>query len=123
MKKTITFICISIFLNFSIQAQKNKESRKKIRALKIAYLTEQLNLTASEAEKFWPIYNIYNKEQNTIRNKFRTSLRSNGKKDEISTINEDQAKNLVQLKLETDRKIYELQKNFIEKIVNVVSYK
>lgn len=123
MKKIITFICISLFLSFSIQAQKSKESRKKIRALKIAYITEQLNLTASEAERFWPLYNVYNKEQNTIRGNFRTSLRNTARRDEINTVNEEQAKKLVQLKLQTDKKLYESQKKFIDKMIGIISYK
>lgn len=123
MKKIITFICVSFFLGFSIQAQKTKESRKRINALKIAYITEQLNLTTSEAEKFWPIYNIYNKEQHAIRSNFRTSLRNTAKKEEIETINEEQAKKLVLLKLQTDRKLYEAQKKFIDKMIGIISYK
>lgn len=123
MKKIITFICISIFISFSTQAQMNKESREKIKALKVAYLTEQLNLSVSEAEKFWPIYNAYNKEQNTIRGNFRSSLRNTAKKEEINTINEEDAKRLVHLKLKTDKNLYESQKKFIENIVDILSYK
>ena len=63
MKKIITFICISFFCILSFKAQGKKGSREKIKALKVAYLTEQLNLTSSEAEKFWPIYNRFEKER------------------------------------------------------------
>lgn len=36
-----------------------KESRDKIKAHKVAFITDQLNLTPEEAQKFWPIYNEY----------------------------------------------------------------
>lgn len=40
------------------------ERRKKIKAYKIAFLTEKLDLTATEAEKFWPVYNQYHEDPN-----------------------------------------------------------
>ena len=56
--KILTLIFV-LFFSFSLSAQVNKESREKIKTLKIAYITEQLNLTAKEAQDFWPIYNTY----------------------------------------------------------------
>lgn len=42
---------------------KNEEdelSEDKIQSLKVAYFTKELNLSTTEAEKFWPIYNKHN---------------------------------------------------------------
>ena len=125
MKKIITFFSISIFfLSISINAQMSKEGRDKIRALKVAYLTEQMSLTTSEAEKFWPIYNTYNKTQYTIRNNYKISLKKIQKEyANFSNINEDKAKELVSLKLLTDKKLYNSQEKFIERIEGIISYK
>lgn len=50
----------------AIKAQALDESRaERIQALKIAFITQKLQLTSDEAEKFWPIYNQYDNE---IRN-------------------------------------------------------
>jgi len=35
---------------------------EKLKALEIAYITKQLNLTPEEAEKFWPVFNKYREE-------------------------------------------------------------
>ena len=40
-----------------------EERMKELDAQRIAYLTEKLSLTQDEAEKFWPIYNDYNKKR------------------------------------------------------------
>ncbi|NQU85248.1 MAG: hypothetical protein HQ541_05760 [Mariniphaga sp.] len=40
----------------------SEEESEKFRAKKISFLTEQLELTPKEAEKFWPIYNQAEKE-------------------------------------------------------------
>ena len=52
MKKFYLIIFLMFFLVISIKAQDRNESHEKIKSLKIAYLTEQLALTSSEAENF-----------------------------------------------------------------------
>ncbi len=42
--------------------ERNEDNLEKIKALKIAFITQKLNLSAEEAEKFWPIYNQYERE-------------------------------------------------------------
>lgn len=43
------------------------EGRPNIEALKVAYLSKQLNLTAEEAQQFWPHYNAYGEELKKTR--------------------------------------------------------
>lgn len=124
MKKIFLFLCIFTFTAFSINAQLKKGSRDKIKALKVAYLTEQLELTTSEAEKFWPIYNIYDKEQNKLRSKNRAEIKRAIKKNgDIESITEKEAERLIDLKLENDKKIYESKKVFIAKVKNILPAK
>jgi hypothetical protein len=59
MKKYLFSLFIVFTFCVSSNAQKRKERKEKIKLLKISYLTEQLDLTSSEAEKFWPVYNTY----------------------------------------------------------------
>ena len=40
---------------------------EKVEALKIAFLTQKLQLTSAEAEKFWPVYNQYEDEIQSVR--------------------------------------------------------
>lgn len=124
MKKIITIICICFFSILTISAQGRKNSREKIKALKISYLTEQLNLTSDEAQKFWPIYNAYDLEQHSLRNEIRTKIKKAIKDSgTLDAINEKDAERLITLKLATDKKIYESQKMFVNKIKKVISYK
>ncbi|MCB0457940.1 MAG: sensor of ECF-type sigma factor [Flavobacteriaceae bacterium] len=39
----------------------------KIKAYKTAYITEALELTSTEAEKFWPIYNAHEEKLHELR--------------------------------------------------------
>lgn len=45
--------------------------REKIEALKRAYLTDYLELSVSEAEMFWPIYNAAEKKKDELRQVMR----------------------------------------------------
>lgn len=124
MKTIITCLFFCFTLGFTSFAQEKNESREKIKALKIAYLTEQLALTSSEAEKFWPIYNAFDKEQHDLRNKQRYEMRKSLRNEKaVDEIDEKEAERLINLKLTTDKQLHESEKEFIQKITGIISYK
>lgn len=124
MKKLLTFLCIIIFCNLSSYSQEKKGSKEKIRTLKIAYITDRLNLTPNEAEKFWPIYNTYDENHRLLRNKLRLEIKKSIKEKKlIDTLSERESQRLVLLKQTIDNQIYESKKKFIEQIKKVISYK
>lgn len=68
MKKYLLFL-LAIFASFSFVMAQNTNSQRseKIKALKIAFITQKLQLTSAEAEKFWPVYNQYDNEIRQLR--------------------------------------------------------
>ncbi len=67
MKKIILIVSL-FFSSFTLlYAQDDNDDPRggKIQALKIAFITQKLDLTTDEAQKFWPVYNQYDQE---IRN-------------------------------------------------------
>ncbi len=75
MKTYITLI-LSLIIATGAIAQETKESkREKIKALKVAFITERLELTPDEAQTFWPVYNIYDSRVNDIYDKERKVMR------------------------------------------------
>ncbi len=71
MKKLIPFLLLLISSSLMAQAQddaKQPDREKKmqdIEALKVAFLSRELELSPEDAQKFWPVYNQYNKELTT----------------------------------------------------------
>ena len=66
MKKYLLLIftlCSFLIVN----AQKKGGGDDKIQALKIAFITQKLELTTSESQKFWPVYNDYEGEVKKLR--------------------------------------------------------
>ena len=47
--------------------QQGPRPHKNIQAIKVAFITRELNLTAEEAQKFWPLYNAYSESIKKIR--------------------------------------------------------
>ena len=64
MKKTIIIFVIMIFPVNWLSAQ--NPNLEKLNSYKIGFFTKKLNLTSAEAEKFWPVYNEYQKQKNTL---------------------------------------------------------
>jgi Skp family chaperone for outer membrane proteins len=66
MKKTLLFFMLFLGLSYFCEAQPGGRG-KKIEAIKVAYITKELNLTSGEAQKFWPVYNEYFEELKKAR--------------------------------------------------------
>ncbi|HRN71588.1 MAG TPA: hypothetical protein PLM81_00575 [Ginsengibacter sp.] len=66
MKRILPFV-ILFTLSFAYSTQAQRSQSEKIEALKIAFLTERLQLTSSEAQQFWPVYQSYQNEVKGLR--------------------------------------------------------
>jgi hypothetical protein len=64
MKRFVLFAFLFL-AGLTIRAQNGN----RLEALKIAYITNKLNLSPEEAQKFWPIYNQYSLELKVARMK------------------------------------------------------
>lgn len=65
MKKTfITLLFIALTLSAFGQ---RKERQERIKALKVAFITEKLELSSEEAQQFWPVYNALEKQKEALR--------------------------------------------------------
>lgn len=73
MKNTICLMLISIISISLSWAQPGtpppggEKRKEKVEALKRSYYSEKLSLTPAEAEKFWPIYNEFQKKEDALK--------------------------------------------------------
>jgi hypothetical protein len=70
MKTFLLYICF-ILVGFTVAAQTpeeqlNPKKQEKIKALYVAYISQQLNFTPDEAQKFWPVHAQYDAELRAI---------------------------------------------------------
>lgn len=84
-------LLITLILLFGFQAHAQENRRERIKSLKVAYLTEKLNLTAEEAAVFWPSYNEYEDKTFELKTALGNTLREIAKK-EAASLPEQEAK-------------------------------
>lgn len=76
--------------------------RNNIEAVKAAFITQKLELTPEESQKFWPVYNNYQQELKKlilIKNSQRRALKENAEAEPVD-------------ELEIDSEILELRKRY-----------
>lgn len=66
MKKGV-FILMILGLLHITKVDGQNQNREKLDAFKIGFFTKRLNLTTQEAERFWPVYNEYQKDKSNIQ--------------------------------------------------------
>lgn len=87
MKKLIIILFLLPLISFSQSRRGGGGERfEKIKAAKIGYITQQLNLTPEQAPQFWAVYNEYDSKKIDLKRSIRsamkesTSLTSNDEK-------------------------------------------
>lgn len=116
-------IAIVIFLLFAttLVFGQRKPNRGKIRTLKVAYLTERLDFTSSEAEKFWPIYNAYQDKMDTFRDRERNNIY--GKLKNMDALSDKEADTLLKNLIALEDEKRKVEQQFLNDIRKVISAK
>tara|TARA_B100000767_G_scaffold237128_1_gene231218 strand:+ start:161 stop:625 length:465 start_codon:yes stop_codon:yes gene_type:complete len=125
MKKIILFLVTLFLIPFFVTAQKTNKARgKKIKALKIAFITEELNLASNEAEKFWPVYNKFDnllfQLERVEKFKIRIAIKDAGG---IENIPEKEAKSMLKKIADLESEIYEAKILYDKELSEVLSFK
>lgn len=89
-----------------------KEKQDQIKAIKVAFITNELNLTSNEAAKFWPIYNTFEDKQLEVRKtKLKGSLhRMND--EQLDNITENEATLILSQMESAEEDLFQLKKKF-----------
>lgn len=113
-------------ITFSFYAQNDKkvdEKREKIKAYKVSFLTTELELTSTEAEKFWPIYNAFDDKQYELRHDKMKMYLNKLDDDKINSISEKEAGTLLCQIEGTDKELYQLREKYNANLKKILSAK
>lgn len=126
MNKTTTMInnsflalCFILICGFSASAQ--DKDNQKIEQLKIAFFTEELNLSASEAKRFWPVYNKHDQRYEALRANEWTEIKKGLKN--IKTLDNKEAEQLLEDYLAYKKARVTYREDFVENLKEVISPK
>lgn len=123
MKNHKIITLLIFFISASSFAQvtgKFKEKKEQIKALKVSFITTELNLTPDEAAKFWPLYNAFEDKQHDIRKSKLKNFMDRNEDDSIDKLSEKEATSILTQLESTDEELYQLKKKFIVNLKNIL---
>lgn len=86
--------------------------------MKIAYFTENLELTPEEAEKFWPLYNAHEQQRDELRRETRKSSRKYT--EQAGELSEQETEAIVDRIMEIRKEELELDIKFHEELKKIL---
>jgi len=100
---------ITIFFTLSISSafaqHRHGGNKERIRAFKTAFITERLDLSPKEAEKFWPVYNKYTESLYNLKivelRKEQMKIREKGG---INALTDQEAGDFLQILVKNEKK-------------------
>ncbi len=120
INKNITPLVLFLLITVVSFAQ-DKPDREKIKALKVAFITERLNLSSKEAQLFWPIYNEHETNMEALRTKEWSQVHNKIK--EANTLSEKESDELLSLYNTLEKEKQDSYTSLFSKLKNVLSSK
>jgi len=120
MNKKIVLLVAFFALVTNIYGQRRPDE-EKIKTLKVAFFTEKLDLSSSEAEAFWPVYNSHESKMNSYRKTERSEFR--GKLKNLDAMSDKEAEILLEKYMDLKSKKHKERQSFVEEMKDLISPK
>lgn len=101
-------IIVLTLLPHLMMAQGVRDKKEQIEAMRVAFITKQLDLTAREAQQFWPVFNEYQDKLEAMRK----SRRKENKLSQPETMTDKEAETFVDNEIDFRVKEADLQKQY-----------
>lgn len=100
---------------------RDPQRREKMESMKIAFLTKKLDLTPDEAQKFWPVYNEFQKKRDELRKKKHEETKD--AKENLDSLSDKQIEAIVDGEMAFRQKNLDLEKEYHSKFKSVLPIK
>ena len=97
-----------------------EKKKEKIEAIKVAYISEELELTVAESQAFWPVYNELQSKEQELREKQLANFMSLKKDEEIS---EKELETMIYKMSDIHIAIEELRKSYLDDFIDLLGAK
>lgn len=95
-----------------------QDRNENVEAAKVAYLTDKIELTSDQAQKFWPIYNEYETRRRELMRNYRKGYRRN-----LEEMSEQEAKARIDEMFDTKERELALEKEYAARYQRIISTK
>jgi hypothetical protein len=123
MKTKNNLILILLLASFSLVAQGKKmmEKKEEIDALKVAFITNKLALTTSEAEKFWPVYNAFEDKQFEIKHQKSLVFLKRMDEEALNKMSEKEAAAILDKMESSEEELFQMRKKLLINLKPILS--
>ena len=113
----IIILALCMLMGLNATAQRNKEMQERIKAQKVAFITERLELTPKEAQEFWPIYNAFEDKTNDFRRNDLKGVREAMRRGDLSN---SEAQEILNKYMAVEDKLHNAKKQLVKDLGNVL---
>ena len=117
---TLSFTSLTSFAQDGPLRERFKEKKEQVKSLKVAFITNELNLTPEESAKFWPLYNAFEDKQQEIRKQKLKAFLDRKDDNSIDKLSEKEATTILSQMESTEEELYQLKKKFIANLKGVL---
>ncbi|WP_426091232.1 sensor of ECF-type sigma factor [Flavobacterium sp. DSR3-2] len=119
-RKLLPLLLLFVSVSFYAQGESMQEKKEKIKTLKVAFFTTELDLTTNEAEKFWPLYNTFDDKQFELRHQKMRAFMKRMSDGSLDKITEKEANNFLVQMEDTEEELFLLRKKFTQNLRKIL---
>ena len=117
MKRLILPVLLLMMSLASWAQPGERQMQERIKAQKVAFITERLNLSSEEAQKFWPVYNAYEAEINDMRQNDLREVRQAMRRGNLSN---KEAQDLLDQFMAVEEEMHEAKKQLVKDLSGIL---
>lgn len=117
MKNTMLLLLLTLAMNAAAQDGR----KEKIEALKVGFITQELNLTTEEAQKFWPVFNQYEDAMHKLRESRKSEL--DNMRDNFDSMSDADVSKAIDNELAFQQQELDLRKKYVSEFRKVLPTK
>ena len=119
------YIALLLGFSLSISAQDGRGrgpqmDREKLKAARIAFLTNRLDLTPDSAKEFWPLFNEYEKKKSDLYKSYNKQKRSLITEKGIENMTEANASKMLDIYMEQKQAELNLEKTYLSRFGKIM---
>ena len=121
MKNIAFFLALLFGIGAIAQPKDFKEKKEKLDAMRVAFITDELELSPEEAQLFWPVFNERNKKVEDLRREMMETmfkLKNQGKS--LDDLSDAEIEKMMQMRFANEKEIAKINESYHNKLVAAV---
>ncbi len=120
LKNMKKYSLLILLLVFSLSFGQNNKKLDRIKAIRVAFISNKLDLTSDEAQKFWPIFNQFESKQFDLRLEKKVLI-NKLKPENTTNISDKEMYKLLDESENLENEIQNNRKSFVKNLQGIIS--